>query len=139
MQDLVQLLASKLGIDKSIAEKATGVALTFLKDKLDDTMFGELLAKLPGAASLIGQSGEGSSGGGGGLMGSLLGAASSAIGGQAGDTLELAGKLKETGLDANQFGDFGAMVTDYIKDKAGDDLFGKVLENVPELAKLTGK
>ena len=138
MQDLIELLVAKLGIDKSIAEKATGVALSFLKDKLDDTMFGQLLDKLPGADSLVGQAEENTSGGGG-LMGSLLGAASSAIGGEAGDALELTGKLKDSGLELSKFGDFGSTVTDYIKDKAGDDLFGQVLSNVPELAKLAGK
>lgn len=138
MQDLIESLATKLGIEKSIAEKATGVALAFLKDKLDDTMFGQLLEKLPGASNLLGEAEESSSGGGGGLMGSLLGAASSAVGGEAGGALALAGKLKDTGLDASKFGDFGSTVTDYIKDKAGDDLFGKVLAGVPELAKLAG-
>ena len=131
MQDLIESLATKLGVDKSIAEKATGVAIGFLKDKLDDTMFGQLLEKLPGASNLLTKSEESSGGGGGG--------ASSAVGGKAGGALELAGKLKDSGLDASKFGDFGATVTDYIKDKAGDDLFGKVLSNVPELAKLAGK
>ncbi len=139
MQDLIESLSTKLGIDKSIAEKATGVVMGFMKDKLADNDFGQLLEKLPGASNLIGQAKESSSGGGGGMMGSLLGAAASAIGGKAGDALALTGKLKDTGLDVGKFGDFGATVTDYIKEKAGDDLFGKVLSGVPELAKLAGK
>ena len=139
MQDLIESLVAKLGIDKSIAEKATGVAIAFLKDKLDDTVFGQLLEKLPGAGNLVGKAEEASSGGGGGLLGSMLGAASSAIGGEAGDALELTSKLKGSGLDLSKFGDFGSIVTDYIKDQAGDELFGKVLSSVPELAKLAGK
>lgn len=138
MQDFIESLAAKLGVDKSIAEQATGVVMGFLKDKLDDSVFGQLLEKLPGASNLIGKSAEGSSGGGG-MMGSLLGAASSVIGGGAGDALELTGKLKDTGLDISKFGDFGATLTDYIKDKAGSDTLEKVLASVPELAKLAGK
>ena len=137
MQDLIESLTAKLGIDKSIAEKATGTVMSLLKDKLDDTVFGQLLEKLPGASNLLVKAEEKPSGGGG-MMGSLLGAASSAIGGKAGGALELAGKLKDTGLDASKFGDFGATVTDYIKGKVGDDLFAKVLGGVPELAKLAG-
>ena len=137
MQELIESVASKLGIDKSIAEKATGVVIGFLKDKLDDSTFATLLEKLPGASQLLGKAEESS--GGGGMLGGLLGAASSAIGGSAGETLELTGKLKDSGLDISQFGEFGSQVTDYIKDKAGDDLFGQVLSHVPQLAKLAGK
>lgn len=135
MQELIESLSTKLGIDKSIAEKATGVALDFLKDKLDDGVFAQLLAKLPNASGLLGQE-EGKSGG---MLGSLLGAAGSAVGGEAGGALELAGKLKDTGMDTSKFGDFSAMVTDYIQRQAGDNLFGKILNQVPELAKLAGR
>ena len=138
MQELIETLAAKLGIDKSVAEKATGVALAFLKDKLDGNVFGQLLEKLPGASSLVGKA-EQKPSGGGGLMGSLLGAASSVIGGETGDALELTGKRKDSGLDLSKFGDFGTIVTNFIKEKAGDDLFKKVISNVPELAKLAGK
>jgi len=139
MQELIERLAAQLGIDKAVAEKATGVALAYLKDKLEDSDFGQLLAKLPGASSLVSEAENEPSTGGGGLLGGLMNAASSMVGGEAGDALQLTGKLKDAGLDISKFDDFGGTVTTFIKEKVGDDLFAKIVSSVPELAKLGGK
>ena len=76
--------------------------------------------------------------GGGGLLGGVMKMASSAIGGEAGDALELTGKLKDSGLDVGKFGSFGTMLVDFIKDKAGEGTVDAILAKLPELKKLTG-
>jgi hypothetical protein len=137
MQEFIESAAAKLGIDKAITEKATAAVLSFIKSKLGASDFGDLAAKLPGAADLA--KSEGSSGGsGGGMLGGVMKMASSALGGGAGDALELTGKLKDSGLELDQFGSFGTMLMDFIKGKAGEGMVGKVLDNVPELKKLIG-
>lgn len=64
--------------------------------------------------------------------------ASSAIGGEAGDALELTGKLKDAGLDIGQLGSFGTQFVDFIKDKAGQGAVDTILSQMPELKKLLG-
>lgn len=137
MQEFIESAAEKLGIDKSIAEKATGVVLGFLKSKLGDGDFGDLASKLPGATGLL-ESTDDADSGGGGMLGGVMKMASSALGGEAGDALELTGKLKDTGLNLDQFGSFGTMIMDFIKDKAGDGMVNTILEKLPELKKMLG-
>ena len=69
MQEFIESAVEKLGIEKSVAEKATGAVLGFIKSKMGDSDFGELAAKIPGATGLIEGAGGGEeSGGGGGLL-----------------------------------------------------------------------
>jgi hypothetical protein len=138
MQEFIESAAEKLGIDKSIAEKATGVVLGFIKSKLGDSDFGDLAAKLPGATGLLETAGGGGDSAGGGMLGGVMKMASSAIGGGAGDALELTGKLKDSGLGLDQFGSFGTMLMDFVKDKAGEGAVGTIVEKIPELKKMLG-
>lgn len=138
MQEFIQAAAKQLGIDASIAEKATGVVLGFIKSKLGGSDFGELAGKIPGLNDLADKGDTESGKGAGGLLGGVMNMASSAIGGEAGDALALTGKLKDTGLDVGKFGSFGTMLVDFIKDKAGEGMVETILSKLPELKKLTG-
>ena len=64
--------------------------------------------------------------------------ASSALGGGAGDAVELSGKLQESGLGLDKFGSFGTMLMDFIKGQAGEGMVGTILEKIPELKKMLG-
>ena len=43
------------------------------------------------------------------------------------------GKLKDSGLGVDQVGGFATKIVAFIKDKAGDEMVGKVLAAVPAL------
>jgi hypothetical protein len=140
VQEFIQAAAKQLGIDASVAEKATGVVLGFIKSKAGAD-FGKLAEKVPGAAGLAeaGQSAAAGSGsGGGGLLGGVMNMASTAVGGEAGDALALTGKLKDTGLDISKLGSFGTMLVDFLKAKAGEGAVDAILAKLPALKKLMG-
>lgn len=137
MQEFIQAAAKQLGIDEAVAEKAASVVLGFIKSKLASGDFGQLASQIPGLSDLADKGGDAGDGGGG-LMGGVMKMASSAIGGEAGDALELTGKLKDAGLDMGQLGGFGSMLVDFIKDKAGDGTVDMILSKLPELKKMVG-
>lgn len=137
MQEFIQATAKQLGIDENVASQATSAVLGFVKEKVGRGEFGELAAKVPGLSDLAGaDSSDGDSGGS--MLGSMMKAASSALGGDAGDALALTGKLKDSGLDANNVGPFLSRLVEFIKDKAGEESVNAILEKLPQLKSLLG-
>ena len=71
MDEFISMVTSQLGIGEEASRSATGGILKMVKEQLDDSTFGALLDKIPGADALIGEAdeaGESSASGGGGLM-----------------------------------------------------------------------
>ena len=139
MDDFIQSVTSQLGIDESTAKSATGTALGFLKNGLGD-QFSAVAEKLPGAEDLISSApaSDASDSGGGGLLGSLKDAASSMLGGGAGEGIELMSALQNAGLSAEQGGSFVTMLIDFIKSKVGDGVMAQITEKIPMLKTLVG-
>lgn len=125
MQDFIQSVTSKLGIGEDQAKSATGGLLNFLNGQ-DGADIQALIAKLPGAESLM-QS-AGSSGGGGGMLGGVTGAL-----GQGGGVLAA---VQGSGLNPNQASSFVRMLIEYARDKAGPETVNRVLDKVPALKTL---
>ncbi len=139
MTEFIQQATQSLGVGESATESATGGLLKLIQGKVAGGDFAELLAKVPGAESLIPKApADDDGGGGGGLVGGLLGAASSAVGGDLGSAAGIAGMLSKAGIGLDDAGPFVGMFLNFIKGKAGDGLVGKLLGQVPELAKLGG-
>lgn len=126
MQDFIQSVTSKLGIGEDQAKTATGGLLNFLNNQ-DGGDVQALIAKLPGAESLM-QSAGSSGGGGGGMLGGLTSAL-----GQSGGALAA---VQGAGLNTNQAGSFVKMLMDYAREKAGPDIVNRVLDKVPALKAL---
>ncbi|MGI9519110.1 MAG: DUF2780 domain-containing protein [Pirellulaceae bacterium] len=139
MDEFIQSVTSQLGIDESTAKNATGTALGFLKNGLGD-QFSAVAEKLPGAEDLISSAApaESSDGGGGGLLDSIKGAASSMLGGGAGEGIELMGALQNTGLSTEQGGSFITMLIEFIKGKVGDGVMAQITDKIPMLKTLVG-
>ena len=126
MQDLINSLTSKLGIDADTAKSAVGSLFSVIKKEGDSGAVGELFDKLPGANELA-EEGGGDSGGGG-----LLGGLSGALGGLGGGAVSgLAGLVSSLGPD--KLKDLATTVVDYARKIAGDDLVDKVVNSVPGL------
>ena len=68
MNEVVDQIAAKAGIDPELAEKAIGMILGFLQREAADGPIARMIEAIPGASDLVAQyNGEGA--GGGGLLG----------------------------------------------------------------------
>ncbi len=138
MDELIERLTSQLGIDSSVASSATGKAMALVKEHAGDDLFAKISGAIPGlgeAADAGAAPAEGEDGGGG-LLGSLAGAASSLLGDSAGDAVELSSSLGAAGLDTGQIAGFASTVIEFLKEKVGEELIDQVLEKVPMLKAL---
>ncbi len=125
MQDLINSITSKLGIDADSAKSAVGSLLSMIKKEGDSGPVGELFDKLPGADEMA----EQGSNKGGGLLGGITGALGNLGGGAASG---LAG-LASSGLGADKLKEVATMLVDYAKKIVGEDLVSKVVGSVPAL------
>ena len=133
MQELITNIASKMGIDEALAEKAVSIVLSLVQSQGQDGPVGELFDKIPGADALAtaGTSAIENGDGGGGLMGMLGGM----LGGGAGDVMAAVAQLKSDGLETGQIKELGGEVLNYAKEKGGDDLVDQITSNIPGLSK----
>ena len=132
MQDFIKMVVDNLGTDEKTARSATGGILGLIQQHADKGDADELMGKLPGAADLLKES----TGGGGGLLGGITSQLGTAIGGGAGTALNVAGVLKGSGLDSGMIGRFVSMFFNFAKQKAGQELVGRLLTKIPDLAKM---
>lgn len=141
MDELIQQLVDRLGIDADTAQGATGKAMALIKENAGDDLFAKISAAIPGIseAAEAGQAGsEPATEGGGGLLGSISSMASSVLGGSAGDTVGLASMLSSSGLKGDQIGGFVTTIVEFLKDKLGDEMVDQLLAKVPMLKTLVG-
>lgn len=132
MQDFIKMVVDNLGTNEQTARSATGGLLGLIQQHADKSDADELIGKLPGAADLLKET----SGGGGGLLGGIASQLGSAIGGGAGSALSVAGVLQGSGLDSGMIGKFVPLFFNFAKQKAGQELIGRLLSKIPHLAKL---
>ena len=138
MDEFIKMVTSQLGLGEEQTRAATGGLLGMIKDKVGDGLGTEILSKLPGADALINdapaaQAEAAESGGGGGMLGGLMSAAGKMLGGNAGSALGIASMLSSSGIDLEKSGSFITMFTSFVKDKIGDDMWGKLAEYLPDL------
>lgn len=131
MDELIQQLIAKLGINPATANDATGKAMGMLKGQVGDDLFAKISSAIPGAQEAAEQGLAQPAVESGGVLGQLASMASEAIGGGAGEGLELAGMLKSAGLEPEQLSGFVGTVVEFLKEKLGDDTLGEVLEKFP--------
>jgi hypothetical protein len=129
MNELIGRVAAAAGIDTSMAEKAIGIILGFLQKEGPATEVGQLLGSMPGAEALIATHAGGA--GGGGLMGGLMGVASSMMGG--GGVMALGQQLMGAGLDMGQMSAVGKELFAAGREFAGEDTMGAIVGAIPGL------
>jgi len=134
MDEFIQSVAGKLGMPEATAQGLTGGILKVIKDQCDAGDFGNVLSSVPSAERLLDQAGSG----GGGMLGGLMGKAADLVGGGAGSALDVASLFSKFDIDSQKAGSFVSMLVGFLKGKVGDDLMGKLLGSVPQLAQLAG-
>jgi hypothetical protein len=126
MNELIDRIVSKTGIDSGVAEKSVGIILGFLQKEGPAAEVGQMMAALPGAEALVAASAGG--GGGGGMLGSLMG-----MMGGGGGVMALGQQLMGAGLSMGQMGDLGKELFAYGREKAGEDTMGAIVGSIPGL------
>ncbi len=125
MEELINRLVANVGIDAGLAQKAVGIILGFLQKEGPAAEVGELLARMPGAESLIA---EHAGQGGGGMLGGLMG-----MMGGGGGVMALGQQLMGAGLSMGQMGDVGKELFAYGREQAGEDTMGAIVGAIPGL------
>ena len=117
MDELVARLVAKIGVDKTVAEKAVGIILDFLQKEGPANKVQALIAKLPGAEALI-KAQQNDAGGGFG-MGGVMGAGT---------------KMMAAGLSMSQVQGVTKETIAFAREKAGEDAIGEIVGAIPGLS-----
>ncbi len=125
MEELINRLVTNVGIDAGLAQKSVGIILGFLQKEGPPAEVNELIARMPGAESLIAE--HAAPAGGGGMLGGLMGM----MGG--GGVMALGQQLMGAGLSMGQMGDVGKELFAYGREKAGEDTMGAIVGAIPGL------
>lgn len=116
MEELIGKLTRELGIGESQARGGTGLVFKLLKEKLSGSDFGGLTDALGNPDELIREAPDSG-------LGGLLGGLASKLGGDdLGNLAELAGGFSKLDLDADKISGFVGILTDFVKDKGGENL-----------------
>ena len=120
MDELIERLTAKTGVDAAVAEKAIGIILDFLAKEGPTETVQQLVAQMPGADTLL-QSAQAESAAAGisGGMGGLMGAAN---------------RLMAAGLSMGQVQSVTQELVAYAREKAGEDTVGEIVGAVPGLS-----
>jgi hypothetical protein len=119
MDELIEQLAAKAGIDRAVAGKTIGIILGFLRSEGPADKVQALIDKIPGAEAAI----EAPSGGGRlvGLMG--------------GGLMALGSKLMGLGLGMGEIQSVARELFKFGRDKIGADQMGEIIAGTPGLSK----
>jgi hypothetical protein len=117
MDELVEQLAAKAGIDKAVAEKTVGIILGFLRKEGPADRVQALIDKIPGAENAV----EASRNGGGfsGLMG--------------GGLMALGSRLMGLGLGMSDIQNIARELFRFGRDRIGADQMGEIIAGIPGL------
>ncbi len=122
MDDILNRIGTVAGIDTSLAAKAVGFILSFLKKEGPQDAVAAILAQMPEAETLMAQAQDGA-----GMMSGLMGS-------MGGGIMALGGQLMGAGLSMGQAQSVGKELFVIAKEKAGDETVGKIVAQIPGLS-----
>ena len=122
MEELIDRIKEKAGVDDDTARSAVRVLLSFLYEEGDREKVVALAQKIPGAETFIAE-GDATApetlGGFGGLMG--------------GGAMAVVGKLQALGLGMGQIQGVAQETVNFAREKAGDDIVNDIVASIPGL------
>ena len=121
MNELIDALKNKLGVNTLQAEGGAAVLFKAAKDKLGAGEFDQMLGGLPGMGDLM-KKAPASGGGLGGLLGGIAGA----MGGNAALISTVVGGFGKLGLSVDDAKRFAPVIMDFLRTKAGQDVAEKI-------------
>jgi hypothetical protein len=117
MDELVERLVAKVGVEQSAAEKAVGIILDFLRKEGPTDKVQALIDKLPGADALLAKQTD--AGSGMFSLGGIMGAGT---------------KMMAAGLSMGQVQSVTRETISYAREKIGDDAVGEIVGAIPGLS-----
>jgi hypothetical protein len=123
MDELIEQLSAKVGIDKAVAEKTIGIILGFLRTEGPTDTVQTLIDKIPGAEAAVATSG-GSGGGFASGLGSLFG----------GGLMALGGKLMGLGLGMGEIQGVARELFRFGRERIGADKIDEIIAGTPGLS-----
>jgi len=119
MDELVDRIVARVGVDRTVAEKSVGIIFDFLAKEGPTEKVNALLAQLPGAEAAMAAAREGDGGGMFGSMGGIMGVGS---------------RLMAAGLGMGEIQGVTRELIAYAREKAGDEAVGEIVGAVPGLS-----
>ena len=136
-QDIVDQVATRLGLDRAAAETTVGTILSVIDHEAEGTQVEALFDKMPGARDLAQRydvMAPDPNAGGGGFM-DMLG---SALSEKAGALLHGVSRLKKSGLSVEQIRQAGEQFFQQAEAAAGPGLVKEIADSVPGMASHLG-
>ncbi|MGL1922087.1 MAG: DUF2267 domain-containing protein [Hyphomicrobiales bacterium] len=130
MEQIIAIIAEKIGVSPEIASKAVGIILNLVDSSVTDDVKEKLYAAVPEAKDIAATGGEETGGGLLGMAGGLFGGGGGAMGAMA-----AMGKLNEVGLDTDQISSMGKTLLGHIGEVADEELVGEIVSSIPGLDK----
>lgn len=121
MNELIDMLTSKLGISGTQAEGGAAVLFKAARDKLGGAEFDQLLGGVPGLTDLL-KKAPASGGGLGGLLGGLAGA----VGGNAGLISTIFQGFGKLGLTVEDARRFAPVIMEFLRTQVGPEVASKL-------------
>src|SRR3954469_18063289 len=118
MDELVEQLAAKAGIDRAVAEKTIGIILGFLRKEGPSDQVQALIDKIPGAARAIEASAKGND------ISGLMG----------GGLMALGSRLMGLGLGMSEIQNVARERFKFGRDRIGADRMGEIISGTPGLS-----
>jgi len=118
MDELVDRIAAKVGVDRAVAEKSVGIIFDFLSKEGPSEKVHALLDQLPGANAAMAAA-RSNDAGMFGSMGGIMGVGS---------------RLMAAGLGMGEIQGVTRELIAYAREKAGDDAVNSIVEAVPGLS-----
>jgi hypothetical protein len=119
MDELVDRIAAKVGVDRAVAEKSVGIIFDFLSKEGPTDKVHALLDHLPGADAAMATARASDTGGMFGSMGGIMGVGS---------------RLMAAGLGMGEIQGVTRELIAYAREKAGDDAVDSIVSAVPGLS-----
>ena len=130
IQQVIDAIAAKAGIEPAAAERAAGTILSVIQQEVDPQVAVSLFEKLPGASELAAANAVNASSGG-----YLSSIATSVLGNKAGVLAAGLAQLEASGLTLAQIENVATNILAYVKTNAGGDIGREVAEALPGLVK----
>ncbi|MEM7621224.1 MAG: DUF2267 domain-containing protein [Pseudomonadota bacterium] len=130
MQELINRVVDRLGLDANIAEKCISIILNFLKTEVPAENINPVLEAIPGTHELLSKfkgTVENSDTGGDFLTGAL----GNLMGGNG--VLDTLSKLQAEGLDMEQARSLGQEIFNFAQETVGADMIDEVKKSIPGL------
>ena len=123
MDELLDRVTRATGLESSVATKAIGIILAFLRKEGPPDAVQRLLSAMPGSGPALAQAEDG--GAAQGLAG--------AVGGMGGGVMALGTQLMGAGVSVSQMQPLGRELFAYGREKAGEDVMGSIVGSISGL------